>query len=143
MVASTTACLAASRFGLAPSVKKVASAGLKLSDRPAGAVGLMSNDPAGGCGRQDQGCQSLRLHAWAGARLGAARQPGGRVRLPGSRGGACGCPARSRRGQGQRRRRQQQQQQQQGIICQRDRRGSGPRAAASGYAQLPQLLLLL
>eukprot|EP00197_Chlamydomonas_leiostraca_P002156 CAMPEP_0202858160 /NCGR_PEP_ID=MMETSP1391-20130828/809_1 /ASSEMBLY_ACC=CAM_ASM_000867 /TAXON_ID=1034604 /ORGANISM="Chlamydomonas leiostraca, Strain SAG 11-49" /LENGTH=112 /DNA_ID=CAMNT_0049537047 /DNA_START=22 /DNA_END=360 /DNA_ORIENTATION=+ len=44
MVASTTACLAAARFGLAPSVKKVASAGLKLTERD---VPLVTADPAG------------------------------------------------------------------------------------------------
>lgn len=44
MITSTGLCLAAARFGLAPSAKKVASAGLKLTDRP---VDLMTNDPAG------------------------------------------------------------------------------------------------
>ncbi len=44
MVTSTTLCLAAARFGLAPSAKKIASAGLKLSDRN---VDLLTNDPAG------------------------------------------------------------------------------------------------
>ena len=44
MVTSTTLCLAAARFGLAPSAKKVASAGLKLTDRN---VDLLTNDPAG------------------------------------------------------------------------------------------------
>ncbi len=45
MVASTTLCLAAGRFGLAPTVKNSASAGLKLSDK--GTAGLMTNDPSG------------------------------------------------------------------------------------------------
>lgn len=44
MVTSTGLCLAAARFGLAPSAKKFATAGLKLTDRP---VDLMTNDPAG------------------------------------------------------------------------------------------------
>jgi photosystem I subunit X len=44
MVASTGACLAAARFGLAPSVKKQASAGLKLSDKDSI---LVTGDPAG------------------------------------------------------------------------------------------------
>lgn len=44
MVTSTGLCLAASRFGLAPSVKKVAAPSLKLSDR---AMDLVTNDPAG------------------------------------------------------------------------------------------------
>ena len=44
MVTSTGLCLAASRFGLAPSAKKIASASLKLSDR---SVDLQSSDPAG------------------------------------------------------------------------------------------------
>lgn len=44
MIASTGGCLAAARFGLAPSVKKVASAGLKLSERE---VNQVTGDPAG------------------------------------------------------------------------------------------------
>ncbi|GAX82399.1 hypothetical protein CEUSTIGMA_g9827.t1 [Chlamydomonas eustigma] len=44
MVASTGLCLAAARFGLAPSAKNGASANLKLSERP---VDLMSSDPSG------------------------------------------------------------------------------------------------
>jgi len=46
MVASTASCLAASRFGLAPSVKKVAQP-LKLADRE---VMMTTGDPAGECG---------------------------------------------------------------------------------------------
>lgn len=46
MVASTGACLAAARFGLAPSVKKQATAGLKLVEGK-NAAGVISNDPAG------------------------------------------------------------------------------------------------
>ncbi len=46
MVASTGACLAAARFGLAPSVKKQATAGLKLVEGK-NAAGVLSNDPAG------------------------------------------------------------------------------------------------
>ena len=46
MVASTTAFLAAGRFGLAPTVKNGTNAGLKLSERAQGA-GLLSGDPAG------------------------------------------------------------------------------------------------
>eukprot|EP00798_Chlamydomonas_sp_ICE-L_P018411 gene18411-24885_t len=44
MIASTGGCLAAARFGLAPSAKKGTSAGLKLVERP---VDLLSNDPDG------------------------------------------------------------------------------------------------
>ncbi len=44
MVASTATFLSAARFGLAPSVKKVATAGLKLVDRE---VPFVTNDPAG------------------------------------------------------------------------------------------------
>eukprot|EP00892_Ulva_mutabilis_P008385 jgi/Ulvmu1/5919/UM026_0041.1 len=44
MVASTTACLVAGRFGLAPTVNKSASAGLKLSEVDSG---IKSADPAG------------------------------------------------------------------------------------------------
>ena len=44
MVTSIGLCLAASRFGLAPSVKKVAAPSLKLSDRN---MDLVTNDPAG------------------------------------------------------------------------------------------------
>ena len=44
MVASTAATLTAARFGLAPSVKKVSTAGLKLVDRE---VPFVTNDPAG------------------------------------------------------------------------------------------------
>mmetsp|Transcript_22781 Transcript_22781/g.63256 ORF Transcript_22781/g.63256 Transcript_22781/m.63256 type:complete len:125 (-) Transcript_22781:52-426(-) len=44
MVASTTLCLVAGRFGLAPTTNKAASAGLKLS---AVDSDLKSNDPAG------------------------------------------------------------------------------------------------
>eukprot|EP00873_Tetraselmis_striata_P014189 jgi/Tetstr1/434453/TSEL_023553.t1 len=44
MVTSTTLCLVAGRFGLAPTTKKAASAGLKLSEVPSD---LKSNDPAG------------------------------------------------------------------------------------------------
>lgn len=46
VVGSTTAFLAAGRFGLAPSVKKSATAGLKLVEDPA-AAGLKTGDPAG------------------------------------------------------------------------------------------------
>jgi photosystem I reaction center PsaK len=46
MVASTGLCLAAGRFGIAPTVKNGASAGLKLADR--GTAGMMTGDPAGG-----------------------------------------------------------------------------------------------
>jgi photosystem I subunit 10 len=45
MVASTTLCLAAGRFGLAPTVKRGTNAGLKLSERPQSA-GMLSGDPA-------------------------------------------------------------------------------------------------
>lgn len=63
MVASTTLFLAAGRFGLAPTVKKGASAGLKLQDR--GTMGLITNDPSGftvgaaqgACCNQQQYCQ--------------------------------------------------------------------------------------
>lgn len=44
VVGSTTVFLAAARFGLAPSTNKVASAGLKLSERD---TGLQTGDPAG------------------------------------------------------------------------------------------------
>jgi photosystem I reaction center PsaK len=44
MVASTTACLVAGRFGLAPTVNKSASAGLKLQEVDGG---VKSGDPAG------------------------------------------------------------------------------------------------
>eukprot|EP00355_Strombidium_rassoulzadegani_P000664 CAMPEP_0168614084 /NCGR_PEP_ID=MMETSP0449_2-20121227/3788_1 /TAXON_ID=1082188 /ORGANISM="Strombidium rassoulzadegani, Strain ras09" /LENGTH=122 /DNA_ID=CAMNT_0008654745 /DNA_START=75 /DNA_END=443 /DNA_ORIENTATION=- len=44
MVASTTLCLVAGRFGLAPTTNRAASAGLKLSEVPSG---LKSNDPSG------------------------------------------------------------------------------------------------
>ncbi|KAG1679149.1 hypothetical protein FOA52_000504 [Chlamydomonas sp. UWO 241] len=47
MVASTASCLAAARFGLAPSAKKLAGregAPLQLTDRK---VDLLTNDPAG------------------------------------------------------------------------------------------------
>ena len=44
MVASTGATLAAARFGLAPTVKKQATAGLKLVDKE---VPLVTGDPAG------------------------------------------------------------------------------------------------
>lgn len=44
MVTSIGLCLGAARFGLAPSAKKVASAGLKLTDR---STDLLSSDPAG------------------------------------------------------------------------------------------------
>ena len=44
MVTTTGLFLGAARFGLAPSAKKGASAGLKLADRP---VDLQSSDPAG------------------------------------------------------------------------------------------------
>jgi photosystem I subunit 10 len=44
MVTSTGLCLAAARFGLAPSVKKVSAPSLKLSDRD---MDLVTNDPAG------------------------------------------------------------------------------------------------
>ncbi len=47
MVASTTSCLVAARFGLAPTVKRQATAGLKLQEKSMGAVGLASNDPSG------------------------------------------------------------------------------------------------
>jgi photosystem I reaction center PsaK len=43
MIASTGSCLAAARFGLAPSVKKVAQP-LKLTDRE---VTMTTGDPAG------------------------------------------------------------------------------------------------
>eukprot|EP00798_Chlamydomonas_sp_ICE-L_P013401 gene13401-19252_t len=43
MVASTTLCLAAAKFGLAPSAK-MGAVGLKLTERP---VDLLSNDPSG------------------------------------------------------------------------------------------------
>ncbi|KXZ51959.1 hypothetical protein GPECTOR_11g82 [Gonium pectorale] len=46
MVASTGATLAAARFGLAPTVKKQATAGLKLVEGK-NAAGVISNDPAG------------------------------------------------------------------------------------------------
>lgn len=46
MVASTTATLAAARFGLAPTVKKNTTAGLKLVDSK-NSAGVISNDPAG------------------------------------------------------------------------------------------------
>eukprot|EP01025_Chloroclados_australasicus_P061684 TRINITY_DN810_c0_g1_i1.p3 TRINITY_DN810_c0_g1~~TRINITY_DN810_c0_g1_i1.p3 ORF type:complete len:118 (-),score=10.40 TRINITY_DN810_c0_g1_i1:316-669(-) len=44
MVASTALCLAAGRFGLAPTVNKGTTAGLKLVDRDGG---VKSGDPAG------------------------------------------------------------------------------------------------
>jgi photosystem I reaction center PsaK len=46
MVASTTAFLAAGKFGLAPTVKRGTDAACKLQDRP-NAAGLISNDPSG------------------------------------------------------------------------------------------------
>lgn len=46
MVASTGLCLAAGKFGLAPTVKQGTTAGLKLVDRP-NSAGIMSNDPSG------------------------------------------------------------------------------------------------
>ncbi|KAF6253965.1 polypeptide 37 precursor [Scenedesmus sp. NREL 46B-D3] len=46
MVASTTAFLAAGKFGLAPTVKRGTDAACKLQDRP-NAAGLISNDPTG------------------------------------------------------------------------------------------------
>jgi hypothetical protein len=46
MVASTGAFLAAGRFGLAPTVSKGTTAGLKLVER-SNAAGIMSNDPSG------------------------------------------------------------------------------------------------
>jgi photosystem I subunit 10 len=48
MVASTGLCLAAGRFGIAPTARNGASAGLKLSDRgAAGSAGVATGDPAG------------------------------------------------------------------------------------------------
>nr|6IGZ_K Chain K, PsaK [Bryopsis corticulans] len=44
MVASTGLCLAAGRFGLAPTVNKFATSGLNLVDKP---LGLKTGDPAG------------------------------------------------------------------------------------------------
>jgi hypothetical protein len=44
MVASTTAFLAAGRFGLAPTVNRATTAGLKFTDREGG---VKSADPAG------------------------------------------------------------------------------------------------
>ncbi|KAI8467095.1 MAG: photosystem I reaction center subunit psaK, chloroplast precursor [Monoraphidium minutum] len=46
MVASVGLCLAAGRFGLAPTVKRGTTAGLKLVDR-SNSAGVMSNDPSG------------------------------------------------------------------------------------------------
>lgn len=46
MVASTTAFLAAGKFGLAPTVKRGTDAACKLQDRT-NAAGLISNDPSG------------------------------------------------------------------------------------------------
>lgn len=84
MVASTTACLAAARFGLAPSVKKGTTAGngLKLQDRNLGAVGLMSNDPAG---------EPLLRNIVAGAR---SHTPGSGSDMH-ARASSCWCCARS------------------------------------------------
>lgn len=44
MIATTAATLSAARFGLAPTVKKVATPGLKLVDRE---VPFVTGDPAG------------------------------------------------------------------------------------------------
>lgn len=49
MVTMTGLTLAAGRFGLAPTVKKGTTAGLKLVDR-SNAAGVLSNDPSGACG---------------------------------------------------------------------------------------------
>ncbi|GFR42572.1 hypothetical protein Agub_g3499 [Astrephomene gubernaculifera] len=46
MVASTGACLTAARLGFAPTVKKQATAGLKLVEG-SNAAGVLSNDPSG------------------------------------------------------------------------------------------------
>ena len=46
IVATTTAFLVAGRFGLAPTVKRGATAGLKLVEDP-DAAGLKTGDPAG------------------------------------------------------------------------------------------------
>jgi photosystem I subunit 10 len=46
MVASTTAFLAAGKFGLAPTVKNGTNAACKLQPR-ANAAGLITNDPSG------------------------------------------------------------------------------------------------
>ena len=49
MVTSVGLTLAAGRFGLAPTVKRGTTAGLKLVDR-SNAAGVMSNDPSGARG---------------------------------------------------------------------------------------------
>ncbi|PNH01137.1 Photosystem I reaction center subunit psaK, chloroplastic [Tetrabaena socialis] len=46
MIASTTATLTAARLGFAPTVKKQATAGLKLVEGK-NAAGVISNDPSG------------------------------------------------------------------------------------------------
>lgn len=53
MVTMTGLTLAAGRFGLAPTVKRGTTAGLKLVDR-SNAAGIMSNDPSGERGRARQ-----------------------------------------------------------------------------------------
>jgi len=47
MVLSTGLVLAAGRFGLAPTVRKQATAGLKLVDSNKQAAGVLTRDPAG------------------------------------------------------------------------------------------------
>jgi len=48
MVATTGLSLAAGRFGLFPTARRGASAGMKLSDRgAAGSAGVATGDPAG------------------------------------------------------------------------------------------------
>lgn len=46
MIATTTATLSAARFGLAPTAKKSATAGLKLVDNK-NAAGVLTGDPGG------------------------------------------------------------------------------------------------
>jgi photosystem I reaction center PsaK len=61
MVASTGLVLAAGRFGLAPTVARGTTAGLKLVDR-SNAAGVISNDPSGEAARALPG-------SWLGCRL--------------------------------------------------------------------------
>jgi photosystem I subunit 10 len=51
MIASTTAFLAAGKFGLAPTVKNGTNAACKLQPR-ANAAGLITNDPSGASRQQ-------------------------------------------------------------------------------------------
>lgn len=72
MVASTTAFLAAGKFGLAPTVKNGTNAACKLQPR-ANAAGLITNDPSGDYINKGPGVLSIgdrssgnRVHPGAG-----------------------------------------------------------------------------